>query len=90
MAGHPSAQRLVLVDPSAVHRSRAALSLAGAEANLLRPEPVTRAQASPLCPAGLTRAHSNLSIADRGTVAEAHTPVANSRTRAERDTTEGC
>ncbi len=70
MVGHPSALRLILVDPCAVHRSHATLSLTSAEPNLLRPEPVTRAQASPLGSEGLTRAQTDLACADRGTGAE--------------------
>jgi hypothetical protein len=76
--GHPSAsRRLVLVGPCAVHRSHAALSLAGPEPNLLSPDPVTRAQ-------------SDLAIADCGTGAEADPTVAKSGTRAEGDPTVSC
>ena len=75
MVGHPSALRLILVDPCAVHRSHATLSLTSTEPNLLRPEPVTRAQASPLGPESLARAHADLACADRGTGAEGDTAV---------------
>jgi hypothetical protein len=63
MVGHPSALRLILVDSCSVYRSHATLSLTSAEPN-------------PLCPEGLTCAKANLTIADRGTGAEAHPMVA--------------
>ena len=62
MVGHPSALRLILVDSCSVYRSHATLSLTSAEPNLLRPEPVPRAQ-------------TDLARTDRCMSAEAHTTV---------------
>src|SRR5215207_11216193 len=99
--GHPSALKLVLVDPCAVHRSHAAMDLSsphtdplgpdgptrlqasalgpeclmGAEPNPLRAEGPTGVHADPLRSEGPARAKANLTIADRGTGAEAHPTV---------------
>src|SRR3954447_20407125 len=63
----------LLVDPSAVHRSHAAVSLTRAEADPMGPE----------CPIG---AKTNLTIADHSTGAEAHAPVAVGSTRTDAHT----
>src|SRR5215207_46289 len=98
--GHPSALKLVLVDPCAVHCSHAAMDLSSPHTDPLGPECPTSLQASALGPECLmgaepnplrsecpARAKANLTIADRGTGAEAHPTVADRGTRAKANLT---